>query len=57
MGLQVDGNVQNVYFNGTNIADESTPAFTWNMQDGDHQIFGYTESLRENATIAVDYFE
>ena len=56
--FRVDGNNTNVSLNGTNFANGPTPIFSSDiMEDGDHQLFVYINSLQKNGTLAVDYFE
>lgn len=44
--------------NGTKFDDGPTLLFAPpKMEDGDHQLFVYIESLKQNGTVAVDYFE
>jgi len=56
--FRLDGNNTNVSLNGTNFAGGPTRVYSAdNLADGDHQLFVYVNSLQQNGTVAVDYFE
>ena len=56
--FRLDVNSTTVSLNGTNFDDG--PNLVWNadnLGDGDHQLLVYVNSLRQNGSVAVDYFE
>ena len=58
MLFRFDGNDTNVALNGTNFDDG--PTLIWstdNLGDGDHQLSVWINSLQQNGSVAVDYFE
>ena len=58
MLFRLDAHDTNVALNGTNF--ESGPTLVWsadNLGDGDHQLYVYINSLQQNGSVAVDYFE
>jgi hypothetical protein len=58
MKFQLDGKDTYTQLNSTNPVDESNLAFgSETMEDGDHQLLGSIESLQQNGSITLDYFE
>ena len=58
MQIQLDGKNAETPLNGTNSVDQPTLLFTAdNMGDEDHQLLVNIESLAQNGTVVVDYFE
>jgi hypothetical protein len=56
--FRLDGNNTNVPLNGTNFADGPMPLYNSGiMEDGDHQLLVFINSLQQNGTVAVDFFE
>ena len=58
MRFRLDANNTIVSLNGTNFDDG--PTLIWsaeNFEDGDHQFFVVINSLQQNGSVAVDYFE
>ena len=58
MQFQLDVNNTIVPLNGTNVDDG--PKLVWNadnLGDGDHQLWVVVNSLQQNGSVAVDYFE
>ena len=56
--FRLDGNNKNIPLDGTNFANGPSPIYSYeNLKDDDHQLFVYINSLQQNGTVAVDYFE
>ena len=58
MQFLLDLNSTVVSLNGTNFDDG--PKLVWhadNLGDGDHQLWVVVNSLQQNGSVAVDYFE
>ena len=58
MLFRLDANNTNLVLNGTNFDDG--PTLVWsadNLRDGDHQLYLYVSSLRQNGSVALDYLE
>ena len=58
MDFKLDVNVTIVSLNGTNLDDG--PKLVWspvNFGDGDHQLLVSVNSLPQNGSVAIDYFE
>ena len=58
MQFLLDVNSMIVPFNGTDLDDG--PKLVWNADNlghGDHQLLVYVNSLQQNGSVAVDYFE
>ena len=58
MLFRLDGSNANVSLNGTKFDDG--PKLVWradNLGDGDHQLWVVVNSLQQNGSVAVDYFE
>ena len=58
MLFRLDVNSTIVSLNGTNFDDG--PKLVWNadnLGDGDHQLWVYVNSLQQNGSVVVDYFE
>ena len=58
MQFRLDGSNANVSLNGTKLDDG--PTLVWradNLGDGDHQLWVVVNSLQQNGSVAVDYFE
>ena len=58
MQFRLDDDNSDVPLNGTNFSDG--PTCLWSvdsLEDTDHQLFVNVKSLKQNGTIAVDYFE
>ena len=58
MQFRLDDNRSDVSLNGTNFADGPTRLWSVDyLEDSDHQLFVNVKSLKQNGTVAVDYFE
>ena len=58
MQFRLDAYDTNVALNGTNCDDG--PTLIWsvdNLGDGDHQLWVVVNSLQQNGSVVVDYFE
>jgi hypothetical protein len=56
--FRLDGENENVPFNGAGFANGSAPVFSADsLEDGDHQLLVYVNSLQRNGAVVVDYFE
>ena len=58
MQFRLDDNNSDVWLNGTSLDDGPTRLWSAdNLKDSDHQLLVNVKSLKQDGTVAVDYFE